>query len=123
MNRPFGLYSDLRPVEIEAILKAAPSDRVRVAVIGCGGQGKHHVSSILSLADHNVELVAVCDVDQSRLAEAKKMAPKAEAVSDLRRVLDNPQIDAVTIATPDHWHAPITIAAPVSFLMYCEPER
>ncbi len=88
-----------------AILKAAPSDRVRVAVIGCGGQGKHHVSSVLSLAEHNVELVAVCDVDQSRLAEAKKIAPKAEVVSDLRRVLENPEIDAVTIATPDHWHA------------------
>ena len=41
-----------------AILKAAPSNRVRVAVIGCGGQGKHHVASVLSLADHNVELTA-----------------------------------------------------------------
>ncbi len=78
------------------ILEAAPTDRVRVAVIGCGGQGKHHVSSVLSLAEHNVELVAVCDVDQSRLAEAKKIAPKAEVVSDLRRVLENPEIDAVS---------------------------
>ncbi|MBL8819286.1 MAG: Gfo/Idh/MocA family oxidoreductase [Planctomyces sp.] len=89
--------------------QASPADRINVAVIGNGGQGRAHISSYLTLAD--VNLVAVCDVDETRLAEAQKLAPNAKAISDFRRLLDDRTIDAVSIATPDHWHTPAALMA------------
>jgi predicted dehydrogenase len=88
---------------------AGASERVRVAVIGCGSQGKSHLNSLGSLAE--AEVAAVCDVDQQRLAAAAGLAGGAKPVSDFRRVLDDPSIDGVTIATPDHWHVPVAIMA------------
>ncbi|MDD9936302.1 MAG: Gfo/Idh/MocA family oxidoreductase, partial [Myxococcales bacterium] len=84
------------------------SDAIRLAVIGAGGFGTDHVERLAGRAD--VELRYVCDADMAR-AEAR--ADEAEALSghrpatvqDMRRVLDDPQVDAVTMATPHHWHA------------------
>lgn len=92
-----------------ALARTSPSDRVSVAVIGNGGQGRGHINSYLSLAD--AEVVALCDVDESHLAEAQKLAPKAKTYRDFRRILDDPAIDAVSIATPDHWHTPAALLA------------
>ena len=74
----------------------------------------NHSSSYLALP--NVEIVYICDVDQRAmdkgLAEvAKTQQSKANGIRDLRRMLDDPGVDAVSIATPDHWHAPATILA------------
>lgn len=91
----------------------APSSRMRVAVMGLG-RGLDLVNS--SLAVENTEIVYVCDVDTERLARGEKVAgdkqtarPKAE--KDIRRVLDDKDVDAIFIATPNHWHAPATIMA------------
>ena len=59
----------------------------------------------------NVEVVNVCDVDKDRLAAAASIAAGATPVADFRTILDDDSIDGVTIATPDHWHAPIALWA------------
>lgn len=88
---------------------AAANDKVVVAVIGLGGQGKAHVKSYVGLP--NVELAYVCDLDEARLAEGNKLAPDAKPVSDLRKILEDKSVDAVSIATPDHWHTPAALLA------------
>jgi predicted dehydrogenase len=94
--------------------RAAPSERVRVAVIGLRNRGYDHAK--LFAADPHAEVVAVCDVDDAMFAkpvEAVKAAsgksPRVE--KDFRRLLEDKTIDAVTIATPDHWHALLTVLA------------
>ena len=66
-------------------------------------------------------MAAVCDVDQQRLAAAQKRIGKGDAYQDFRRILDRQDIDAVLIATPDHWHAALTImACQAGKDVYCE---
>jgi predicted dehydrogenase len=91
----------------------APSSRMRIAVMGCG-RGLAHISSALDIP--NTELVAVCDVDTERLAAGQKMAAQKQkaqfkAETDIRRVLEEKDLDALFIAAPNHWHAPATILA------------
>jgi predicted dehydrogenase len=64
-----------------------------------------------ALAGHGVKIAYVCDVDQGRLQAAQREFGAEHAVTDLRRILDDPSVDALAIATPDHWHAPAAIAA------------
>lgn len=90
-------------------LHAAANDKVVVGVIGLGGQGRGHVESYRSLP--NVEVAYVCDLDDARRGKASEMVPGVRAVNDLRRVLDDPAVDAVSIATPDHWHTPAALLA------------
>lgn len=89
----------------------APGDKVRVALIGCGGRGNHDAR--LFTAIPNVELAYACDPDAGRLAATAKALNLSSdrAVSDLRRVLDDKSVDAVLVATPDHWHSPASILA------------
>jgi predicted dehydrogenase len=87
---------------------------VTIGFIGCGGMGSNHLRSLVGRRD--VRLAYVCDVDAQRLAAAVKQAENAgqktpQAVADLRRVLDDKAVQAVFIATPDHWHAPAAILA------------
>jgi len=88
------------------------SSRVRVAVVGLG-RGLDHVKAFLQVP--NVDLVAVCDVDTRRMATAQEAAAKAgaspRAVGDFRRLLDDREVDAVSIAMPNFWHAPATLLA------------
>lgn len=91
-----------------------PNDKVRVAVIGCHNRGKNHISAFLSLPE--AEIVTICDVDSRVMQEgidtvAKKQNRKPKGVTDLRRVLDDPDIDAISMAIPDHWHTPAAIMA------------
>ena len=86
------------------------NDRIRVALIGSGGRGR----ALASLAKpfKGSELVAACDVFQPRIAMALEiMGPGAKGEPDHRRILDRADIDAVIIATPDHWHTPLTLEA------------
>ena len=94
------------------------SDRVVAALVGCGGRGM----GLLGIHDDpGCTIAAVCDVDQQRLAAAKKRIEKSEAYQDFRRILDRRDIDAVLIATPDHWHAAITVmACQAGQDVYCE---
>jgi predicted dehydrogenase len=85
------------------------NERVRVAVLGSGNQGSRHAVSLLTLPD--AEITYVVDVDEPRLGEQQKRVPTAKAVTDLRRALDDPAVDAVSIALPDHWHVPAALLA------------
>ena len=87
-----------------------PSERVRTAVIGLGGQGTALLNRFRQIDD--VEIAYVCDPDKSRLAKGRALTDDgAEAVTDLRRILDDKTVDAVIIAAPDYWHAPAGILA------------
>jgi predicted dehydrogenase len=86
------------------------NDRIRFALIGCGGRGSFIAG--LAKSNPNTELVAACDINEPRLLVAvKKFGAPCAGIADYRRVLDNKEIDAVVIGTPDHWHVPMTIAA------------
>ena len=82
-------------------------EAVNIAAVGCGGKG----ASDLAETARNNNVVAVCDVDETRLAAASKRYPKAKIYTDWRKLLEQTDIDAVTISTPDHMHAPVTLAA------------
>ncbi|WP_337044277.1 Gfo/Idh/MocA family protein [Emticicia sp. 17c] len=84
------------------------NDRLRVAVIGVNGRGKDHISGLMK--QDNVEVTTLCDVDKVVLQERandfeKKYSKKVKTEQDLRKVYDDKTIDAVSIATPNHWHA------------------
>ncbi|MBI84473.1 MAG: dehydrogenase [Planctomycetaceae bacterium] len=88
------------------------NERIRVGVIGCGGQGKNgHIGLLPRQGRDNAEIVYVCDPDEKRRMEAATLAGGAKPVGNLRTILDDKSIDAVTIATPDHWHAPAALLA------------
>jgi predicted dehydrogenase len=86
---------------------ARPSDAIRIGVVGLNGRGQDHVEAFRALPE--VEVVALCDVDELVLArEAKKFRERGERVAthgDFRRLLERSDVDAVSIATPNHWHA------------------
>jgi predicted dehydrogenase len=95
------------------------NDTVQLAVIGCGGRGTGVMRSFLSTKQ--VMVTGLCDVWGDRVASAQQYAPSASSFSDHRKLLDSPNIDAVLIATPDHWHAPIAIdAVKAGKDVYCE---
>ncbi len=86
---------------------ASPNDTVRVACVGVRGQGRTHIEHYLQM--DNVEIAAVCDIDESilnaRLDEIEKKGKKRPAAyTDIRKLLDDKSIDAVSIATPNHHH-------------------
>ncbi len=90
------------------------NDRVTVGVIGPGGMGSHHVRELVKRDD--VRVAWVCDVDAQRTGKASEVVSNETKVSprttsDMRHVLDDSDVDAVFIATPDHWHAPAAIMA------------
>src|SRR5688500_1934457 len=98
----------------DAAAKAAPSERLRVGCIGVAGRAAALVHGFASLKD--VEIVRLCDIDRGRLngaAEAleKRTGKKPAIDTDYGKIIDDPSIDAVTIGTPDHWHAIPTIHA------------
>ena len=98
------------------------NNRLRVGIIGCGGlaQGAHIPSLMRMKEADNVEIVAVCDDYQKRLDQAAATTGAAP-VKDYRAILDNKDVDYVTIVTPEHWHARMTLdAADAGKHIYCE---
>jgi predicted dehydrogenase len=91
----------------------SPSDEIRVAVIGFKGRGGDHISGLGSRK--GVRLTALCDVDSGVLErEVKKMqdkGTKVDSFKDVRKLLESKNVDAVSIATPNHWHALMAIWA------------
>ena len=87
------------------------NDRINVGAIGVGGRGTW-VAQVFSKVgkDTNAQIISVCDVYQKRLNENKKVH-NCDGYLDYREVLVRKDVDAVLIATPDHWHAPIALAA------------
>ena len=94
--------------------KSAPSERLRVGVIGTAGRAGSLLGGFSSLPD--VDVVALCDIDRRRLDPAaaeleKRTGKKPVTTGDFRRLVDDPKIDAIVIGCPDHWHALPTIHA------------
>ncbi|MDQ3291146.1 MAG: Gfo/Idh/MocA family oxidoreductase, partial [Bacteroidota bacterium] len=90
----------------------APSDKLNIASVGVGGKGLVDLERAFNNGTENI--VALCDVDARQAQEARLKWPKARYYHDFRRLLTRPEtkdIDAVIVSTPDHMHAPITIAA------------
>ena len=89
----------------------APSDKIRLACIGVGGQGSGNLTAFMG--DPRVQIVAVCDVDAQHRARAAATAKlgAGDTYKDYREVLARADVDAVMCATPDHWHAIIATAA------------
>jgi predicted dehydrogenase len=90
--------------------KPAPSDRVTIAGVGVGGRGKH---DLYRLRNAGAEIVALCDVNKNHLAAAQKrygLGDKA-ASADFRQTVTRKDVDAVLVATNDHWHVLVGLAA------------
>jgi predicted dehydrogenase len=92
----------------------SPAEKVVIAVIGLNGRGAVHAVNLAKAA--SAQLAYICDVDSAVLAKCAASVAKAtttppKAVGDFRRILDDKSVDAIVIATPDHWHAPMTILA------------
>lgn len=89
------------------------NDRINIAVIGLGLRGSDHLNLLLEHRKNkqDIEVVALCDVYQKRLNAASKLFPGAKTYTNHQDVLQRSDIDAVFIATPDHWHAPMMLAA------------
>jgi predicted dehydrogenase len=85
------------------------NDVVRLGVIGCGGRGTGVMRTFLSTKQ--VLVTGLCDVWGDRVMAAQQHAPNATGYGDHRKLLESRNLDAVLIATPDHWHAPIAIDA------------
>ena len=101
-----------RSQAVTARVRGANED-IRVAVVGFNGRGKNHISGFRDLK--GVRIVALCDVDQNVLDKGvKEFKDRGETVTgyqDIRKLLENPDIDVVSLATPNHWHALGTIWA------------
>ncbi len=89
------------------------NDRITLAHIGVGGMGGYHLGAMVDYMKKGVvNIAAVCDCDEARLTNASKTAgPQADVYRDYRYVLERKDIDAVVIATPDHWHGVQTVHA------------
>jgi predicted dehydrogenase len=108
------------------------NNRLNIGLIGCGGRGsldarlmRGHVDDLQALAPDSfhdsqpdprltgeprgVEIAALCDVDQRKIERAHVWAPNAQGYSDFRKLLESKDVDAVILATPDHWHGSIAI--------------
>src|SRR4051812_742146 len=108
-RRTFLLSSAAAVGTATALRGARAAETINVACIGTGGRCRHLMPS-LSKVD-NVRIVALCDVWDDALAEAKKLAAKADVSKDFHKVLARKDVQAVLIASPDHWHVGMTIAA------------
>lgn len=100
------------------------NDRINIAVMGINGRGQSLINNFGKM--ENVRIKTLCDVDETLFAERVKMAEEAQGSRpgtefDIRRVLEDPDIDAVAMATPNHWHALGTIwSCQAGKHVYCE---
>ncbi len=98
----------------QTAFSANPNEKIRMGFIGVGGMGTGRLKQFLGHED--VVAVAVCDVDERHLQRGldeaeKRQGKRPKGFRDFRKLLEIDEIDAVTVTTPDHWHAPIFIAA------------
>src|SRR5262249_1411933 len=94
-----------------AVLRAdvLPSARVSLGVIGVGWMG--FATMKIFMGDPRVQIAAICDIDSEHLIEAAAAAPDARKFHEFEELLARPEIDAVYIAVPDHWHGIVSVAA------------
>src|SRR4029453_17129387 len=89
--------------------RAQAVSKVHIACVGAGWGGKGHDDMMQTSVGH--EIVAICDIDEERLAKSGEKFPAAKRFTDWRKMLEQKDIDAVTISTPDHMHAAVTLSA------------
>ncbi|HUK16281.1 MAG TPA: Gfo/Idh/MocA family oxidoreductase [Bryobacteraceae bacterium] len=114
MDRRNFLISSAAALGASASAFGSPSDTIQVAVVGIGGRARDHISSLSR--QENVKIAAICDIDDSHIANGLKQIanlnkPAPQTYKDVRKLLEDKSIDAITIATPNHWHTLITIWA------------
>src|SRR6266851_4166677 len=112
MDRRYFILSSAALAGTAAKGLASPNDTVRVACVGVRGQGRSHIGHYAKM--DRVEIAAICDVDESvlsqRINEIEKMGKKRPAgFTDLRKLLEDKSIDAISIATPNHNHTLQTV--------------
>ncbi len=106
--------------QLKRIKKFSANDHIQVAVIGAGGMGQADANTAITVP--GVKLVAACDLYDGRLADAKRIyGNDIFTTRDYREIVQRKDIDAVIVATPDHWHKDISVAAMNSGKsVYCE---
>src|SRR5664279_5701827 len=115
MDRRYFLGSAITAgVTMHSSALASPNDTIRVACVGVRGRGRDHIRAYSQMP--NVEIAALCDIDESVLnaqvaAVEKAKGKRPAAFTDLRKLLEDKSIDAVSIATPNHSHTLQTIWA------------
>jgi predicted dehydrogenase len=112
MDRRHFLMSSAAALGAASSVFGSPNDTVRIACIGIGGRGRDHIGGYSKL--ENVQIAAICDVDDSHIANGLKQLerlnkPKPDTFKDIRKLLERKDIDAISIATPNHWHTLMTI--------------
>src|SRR4051812_1505616 len=113
----------LIPSALKASKHISPNDKINVAAIGINGMGWSDITNIMK--NPQTQLVALCDVDKNvldrRMAELAKNNIKPATYGDYRKLLDDKNVNAVVIATPDHWHCKIMVdACEAGKDVYCE---
>lgn len=114
MNRRVFVGSSFAGLAAAQVRGFAANDQVNVAVIGVGGRGRSLLGGLLKT--NGLKVTHLCDVDTASIERAQAVVKNANAaapavVGDMREVLQNSAVDAVVVATPDHWHGPATILA------------
>ncbi len=106
--------------QLKRIKKVSANDHIQIAVIGAGGMGQADANTAITVP--GVKLVAACDLYDGRLADAKRIyGNDIFTTRDYREIVQRKDIDAVIVATPDHWHKDISVAAMNSGKsVYCE---
>lgn len=113
LNRRRFLQGVMASAWVGTSVRRAPAESrsanqtVNIGCVGVGGKGASDLRE--TSVGHNI--VALCDVDEQRLAAAAKDFPKSRTYTDWRKLLEQRDLDAVTVSTPDHMHAPVTVAA------------
>ena len=113
-RRHFLMTTAVAGALVKSSALASPNDRVRVACVGLRGQGGSHIRAYGGMK--NVEIAALCDIDETVLAKRAEEVTRSSgkqpaAYTDLRKLLEDKSIDAVSIATPNHNHTLQTIWA------------
>jgi predicted dehydrogenase len=114
MNRRYFFGAAMAAAPASRVRLMAAADQVNVAIIGVGGRGRSMINDFRQIPSARIS--HLCDADQASLEKAmaiveKHGMPRPQTVTDMRRIFDDKTVDAVSIATPDHWHAPAAILA------------
>ena len=114
MDRRSFLVSSAAALGASSSVFGSPSDTVRIACVGIGGRGRNHIDSYSKL--ENVEIAAICDIDDSHIGNGLKQIEhlgkkKPETYKDIRKLLEDKSIDAISISSPNHWHTLMAVWA------------
>ena len=101
-RRTFLRQTALATTALSASRVMGANDKIRIAGIGLGGQGSGNLGRMAKVP--GVEIAYLCDADTVALDRLKQKYPTAKTTQDLRKVMEDPSIDAVVVSTGNHWH-------------------